>query len=91
MVDTIASVLGWGLCLGIGAPLVLLGFFHFAFPKAAWSVYRGWSRAWGGRAWGADPQEIAPEYQSGVAMRVVGIACGLGSLVIRVTAKLFGL
>ena len=86
MVDTIASVLGWGLCLSIGAPLVLLGFFHFAFPKAAWSVYRGW-----GREWGADPQEIAPEYQSGVAMRVVGIACGLGGLVIGVIPKLLGL
>lgn len=55
--DTIASVLGWGLCLGIGAPLVLLGFFHFAFPKAAWSVYRGWSRAWGAEHGGAEHGE----------------------------------
>lgn len=86
MVDTIASVVGWGLCLGIGAPLVLLGFLHFAFPKAAWSVYRGW-----GRSWAADPQEIAPEYKSSVAMRVVGIACGLGGLAICVTPTLMGL
>ncbi|MBD54677.1 hypothetical protein OAF83_01855 [Rubripirellula sp.] len=84
--DTFVSIVGWGLCLGIGGPLALIGFFHFAFPKAVWSVYRGW-----GRLWKADPQEIAPGYNSGAAMRVVGIACGLGGLVICVIPKLLGL
>ncbi|MDB4634170.1 hypothetical protein OAG76_02070 [Rubripirellula sp.] len=40
--DTFVSIVGWGLCLGIGGPLALIGFFHFASPKAVWSVYRGW-------------------------------------------------
>ena len=43
------------------------------------------------RRWKADPQEIAPGYNSGAAMRVVGIACGLGGLVICVIPKLLGL
>jgi len=85
-VDTIASVVAWVLCLGIGMPLALLGFFHFAFPKAAWSVYRGW-----GRVWKVDPQEAAPDFRSGAAMRFVGIALGLAGLVICVTPKLLAL
>ena len=84
--DTFVSIVGWGLCLAIGGPLTLLGFFHFVFPKAVWSVYRGW-----GRLCKADPQEIAPDYNSGAAMRVVGIACGVGGLMICLAPKLLGL
>ncbi len=75
--DMLTSILVWGLCLSIGGPLTLVGFFHFVFPKSAWSAYRGW-----GRLWKADPQEIAPEYNSSAAMRIVGMAVGLGGLVI---------
>lgn len=84
--DTFASIVAWGLCLSIGGPLTLVGFIHFVFPKAAWSVYRGW-----GRLWNADPQEIAPDYRSGAAMRVIGITCGLGGLMICCVPKLLGL
>jgi len=84
--DTFASIVGWLICLSIGGPLALLGFFHVVFPKTAWSVYRRW-----GRLWKADPQEIAPDYNAGAAMRGVGIACGLGGLVICAIPKLLGL
>jgi hypothetical protein len=83
---TFASIVGWGLCLSIGCPLALLGFFHFVFPKTAWSVYRGW-----GRLWKADPQEIAPDYNAEAAMRFVGTVCGLGGFVICLIPKLLGL
>ena len=83
--DVIASIVAWVLCLGIGVPLAFLGVCHFAFPKAAWSVYRAW-----GRLWKADPQVIAPNYNSGAAMRVVGITCGLAGLAICLVPKLLG-
>jgi hypothetical protein len=63
----------------------LLGFFHFFFPESAWSVYRGW-----GKLWNADPQEIAPAYNSGFAMRVVGFTCGTGGVFICAIPKVFG-
>ena len=83
--DSITSGIAWGLCLVIGAPLTSIGLFHLLLPKSAWSVYRGW-----GRLWGADPQEIAPDYKSGAAMRVVGIALLLGGLSICLIPKLLG-
>ena len=75
--DIITSIISWGICLIIGVPLVLLGCFHLFLPKAAWSVYRGW-----GRLWGSDPEKINPNYNSGSAMRVVGLAMGIGGIVI---------
>jgi hypothetical protein len=80
--DLIFSVITWGMCLIIGAPLALLGFFHLFLPKAAWLVYRGW-----GRLWGSDPEKINPDYNSGSAMRVVGLAMGIGGIVICVIPK----
>ena len=63
----------------------LIGLFHLLIPRSAWSVYRRW-----GKLWGADPQEIAPSYKSGVAMRVVGVALLLGGLSICLIPKLLG-
>jgi hypothetical protein len=73
------------MCLIIGVPLALFGFFHLLLPKAAWSVYRGW-----GRLWGSDPEKIAPGYNSGTAMRLIGLALGLGGTVICFIPKLLG-
>ncbi|MBC8348183.1 MAG: hypothetical protein O3A82_02875 [Verrucomicrobia bacterium] len=75
--DLIVSIFSWGICLIIGVPLALLGFFHLFLPKTAWSVYRGW-----GRLWGSDPEKINPNYNSGSAMRVVGLAMGICGVVI---------
>jgi hypothetical protein len=75
--DLIFSIFSWGICLIIGVPLALLGFFHLFLPKTAWSVYRGW-----GRLWGSDPEKINPNYNSGSAMRVVGLAMGICGVVI---------
>ena len=83
--DNIASVIVWGMCLIIGVPMAFIGAFHLLLPKAAWSVYRGW-----GRLWGSDPEEIAPGYKSGTAMRVVGLALGLGGAAICFIPKLMG-
>tara|TARA_B100001964_G_scaffold175438_1_gene193216 strand:+ start:181 stop:435 length:255 start_codon:yes stop_codon:yes gene_type:complete len=83
--DIISLVISWGMCLIIGVPLALLGFFHLLFPKAAWSVYRGW-----GRLWGSDPEKIAPDYNSGTAMRVIGLTLGLGGAAICFIPKLVG-
>ena len=80
--DLIFSIFSWGICLIIGVPLALLGFFHLFLPKTAWSVYRGW-----GRLWGSDPEKINPDYNSGSAMRVVGLAMGIGGIVICVIPK----
>ncbi len=82
--ETVTSIIVWGLCISIGGPLALLGFFHLLFPKSAWSLYRWW-----GRLWNADPQQIAPAYQSGSAMRVVGITCGASGVFICAIPKLF--
>ena len=85
MMDSIASIFAWGLCLVIGGPMALIGLFHLLFPKSAWSVYRGW-----GKLWGADPQKIAPDYKSGFAMRAVGVALLLGGVSICLIPKLLG-
>ena len=81
--DIIFSVISWGMCLIIGVPLALLGCFHLLLPKAAWSVYRGW-----GRLWGSDPEKIDPGYNSGTAMRVIGLALGSVGTVICFIPKL---
>lgn len=83
--NNMASVIIWVLCLIIGVPMVLIGTFHLLFPKAAWSVYRGW-----GRLWGSDPGKIAPGYKSGTAMRAVGLALGLGGAMICAIPRLMG-
>ncbi len=83
--DSITSVITWGLCLVMGAPITLIALFHLLFPESAWSVYRRW-----GNLWGADPQKIAPDYKSSTAMRVVGIALLLGGLSICLIPKLLG-
>ena len=83
--DNIASVIVWGVSLIIGVPMVLIGAFHLLFPRAAWSVYRGW-----GKLWGSDPAEIAPAYKSGAAMRVVGLTLVLGGATICYIPKLMG-
>ena len=83
--EIITSVIAWGICLTIGAPMLLFGAFHLLVPNTAWSVYRGW-----GKLWGSDPAEIAPDYKSGVAMRVVGLALGLGGATICIMPKLMG-
>jgi len=75
--DLIFSVITWGMCLIIGVPVALLGFFHLFLPKTAWSVYRGWCRLGA-----AAPEKINPDYNSGSAMRVVGLAMGIGGIVI---------
>ena len=85
MMDSITSDMAWGLCLVIGAPLTLIGLLHLLAPRFAWSVYRGW-----GKLWGADPQEIAPDYKSSAAMRMVGVALFLGGLSICLIPKLLG-
>ena len=85
MMESITPILAWGLCLVIGGPMALIGSFHLVFPRSAWSVYRGW-----GKLWGADPQEIAPAYKSGFAMRALGVALLLGGLSICLIPKLLG-
>ena len=83
--DNVASVIVWAMCLIIGAPMALVGAFHLLFPKAAWSVYRGW-----GKLWGFDSEKIAPGYQSGTAMRVVGLVLGVGGAAICFIPRLMG-
>ena len=83
--DTITSFVVWGLCLSIGGPIALVGLFHFLAPQRAWSVYRGW-----GKRWGADPQQVAPDYRSVSAMRVTGVTLLLGGIAISLTPKLLG-
>jgi hypothetical protein len=85
MMDSITSILAWGLCLVIGGPMVLIGLFHLLFPGSAWSVYRGW-----GKLWGADPQKIAPDYKPGFTMRAVGVALLLGGVLICLIPRLLG-
>ena len=81
--DIITSTVVWVLCIVIGGPMALIGLLHLLFPKSAWLVYRGW-----GNLWGADPQEIAPAYKLGCAMRVVGIVLLLGGVSICLIPKL---
>lgn len=84
--DYITLIFTWGLCLVIGGSMVLIGLFHLLFPKSAWSVYRVW-----GKLWGCNPEEIAPAYNSGCAMRVVGIALFLGGVSICLIPALLNL
>ena len=44
--EIITSVIAWGICLTIGAPMLLFGAFHLLVPNTAWSVYRGWGKLW---------------------------------------------
>lgn len=83
--DNMVSLIAWAMCLMIGVPMVLIGAFHLLLPKAAWSAYRGW-----GKLWRSDPEKIAPGYTSGTAMRVIGLALGLGGAVICAIPKLMG-
>jgi hypothetical protein len=57
--------------------MTLIGAVHVACPGMAWFVYREW-----GRLWGADPQEIAPQYRHRPAMLMVGVALGGGGVAI---------
>lgn len=83
--DLITSIIVWGMCIAVGVPLALIGLFHLLLPKSAWSAYRGW-----GKRWGADPQEIAPAYKHGAAMRTVGFATFLGGVFICLVPLLLG-
>ena len=82
--NEIGSVIAWGTCISIGVPMLVIGLFHLLAPKAAWRLYRA-----GGKLWGSDPADIAPEYKSGAAMRLVAVVLTLGGGFICLIPKLF--